>query len=227
MLPSLILLLLRRYQKRHPEEARLLCTRFYFVARVALLLLLTTGIALYAFSQERALRYVIKRNGNAVGNLVVKETKEANRTVYKMQSLVKSNFLFTLTVKAIEEAIYENGNLTYAFFYQKVNSSERVNTKIQATGAAYKVTDKQEITLLKRYPITYNMVCLYTMEPEHVRQVFMDKYRKFVPIETISPHHYKIVFPDGASNEYRYRDGVCVNIKLHGTWFSAVMELEN
>jgi hypothetical protein len=227
MLPSLLFLLLRRYQKRHPEKARLLCTRFYYVARVALLLLLTAGMALYAFSQERVLQYVVKRNGNAVGSLVVKENKTNNQTTYKLQSLVKSSFLFTLTVKALEEAVYENGILTYSHFYQKVNSSERANTKIQVTGAAYKVTEKQEATLLKRYPITYNMVCLYTMEPVHVRQVFMDKYQKFVPIETISPHHYKIVFPDGAFNEYYYQAGICVKVKLNSTWFSAVMELQN
>jgi hypothetical protein len=227
MLPSLLFLLLRRYQRKHPEKARLFCTRLHVAARVVLLVLLTAGIAVYAFSQERVLHYVVKRNGNSIGNLVLKETKADNRTTYKLQSAVKSSFLFTLTVKALEEAIYENGILTYSLFYQKVNSSERANTRIQATGAAYKVTEKQETTLLKRYPITYNMVCLYTMEPAHVRQVFMDKYQKFVPIETISPHHYKIVFPDGASNEYYYQAGICVKVKLNSTWFSAVMELHN
>jgi hypothetical protein len=227
MLPSLVFLLLRRYQKRHPEKARLLCVRFYFVARAALALLLTAGMALYAFSQERVLHYIVKRNGNAVGSLVVNENKEGDRTTYKLKSVVKSSFLFTLTVKAIEEAIYENGILTYSFFYQKVNSSERVNTKIQATGAAYKLTGKQETLLLKRYPITFNMVCLYTLEPVHERQVFMDKYQKFVPIETIGPHHYKIVFPDGAFNEYYYQAGICVKVKLNSTWFSAEMELKN
>jgi len=227
MIPSILFLLLRRYQKKHPEKARLLCTRFYFVARVALLLLLTAGIALYAFSQERVLHYVVKRNGDPTGNLVIKENKAGNRITYKLQSAVKSSFLFTISVNAIEEATYENGILTYSHFYQKVNSKERVNTKIEASGNAYMVTNRQEVKSLNHYPITYNMVCLYTVEPLHHTRVFVDKLQQFVLIESLGAHHYKITFPDGNYNEYYYQAGICTTLKLNNTWFRAEIELKN
>lgn len=195
--------------------------------RLLLLLLFTAGGATYAFSQERVLHYTIKRGGDAVGLMTVSEIKEGNRIALKLQSAVKTSLLFTINVKALEEAVYENGVLTYSRFYQKVNSSERANTHIRASGAAYKVTSKQETAVLKQYPITYNMVCLYTMEPLHVRNIFMDKHRQFVPIEMTGPHRYKITFPDGGYNEYWYQNGICIRIKMNSTWFNIEMELKN
>jgi hypothetical protein len=226
MIPSLIILLLRRYQKRHPEKVRHLVVRLRFAARIALLLLAMTGIALYAFAQDRVLQYTVKRSGTMVGNLVVKEKKTDDRITYHLQSAVKSSFLVTVAVHATEEAVYEKGILTYSRFYQKVNNNERVNTYIHATGSDYTVISKTEKKLLKKYPITYNMVCLYTMEPLHVTTVFSDKFRKFLPIETVGPHHYRIRFPEGGDNEYYYQSGLCVKVKLNGTWFSAEMELK-
>jgi hypothetical protein len=227
MLPTLLFLLLRRYQQKHPEQARLLCAKFSIVLRMALLLLLTAGIAFYAFSQEKVLQYVVKRNGTPVGTMVIKENKSGNRITYKLQSAVKSSFLFTITVKAIEEAIYENGILTYSHLYQKVNSNERVNTEIQANGNAYVIVDQQNVKPLNSYPITYNLVCVYTVEPLHYTRVFVDKFKCFVPIESLGPHHYKITFPDGNYNEYYYKAGICTNVKLNTTWFDAELELKN
>ena len=197
-----------------------------FVARMVLLLLLTTGVMCYAFAQERVFQYVVKRNGDRIGDMVVKENKEGNRVTYKMQSAVKTSFLFTITARALEEAVYENGILTYSHFYQKVNSNERVNTEIQASRNGYVVISKQDVSALKSYPITYNMVRLYTTEPLHQASVFADKFQRFVSIETIHPHQYKITFPDGNYNEYQYQAGVCTLVKLNSTWFNAEMELK-
>lgn len=226
MIPSILFLLLRRYQKHHPEKTGLIAAHLRFVARLALLLLLMTGAACYAFSQERVLQYTINRNGEPVGSLTLKEIRNGDKISLRLQSNVKTSFLLTVEVTAQEEALYENGVLVSSSFYQKVNNNERANTKMQATGAAYKVTNKQQTTLLKNYPITYNMICLYTVEPVHVRHVFMDKYQQFVPVEVLGAHHYKLTFPDGAYNEYYYKDGLCVKVKMNSNWFNAIMELK-
>lgn len=202
-------------------------TGLRFAVRVVLLLLLTAGMAFYAFSQERVLQYIIKRNGDAVGNLILRENKSPNRVTYNLQSAVKTSFLFAITVKAIEEAIYENGILTYSHFYQKVNSNERVNTEIQTSGKGYVVISKQEVKPLKSYPITCNLVCLYTTEPLHTARVFADKFQQFIAIENLGAHHYRITLPDGNYNEYFYQAGTCIKVKLNSTWFSAEMELKH
>lgn len=226
MLLSLLFLMLRRYHQKYPEKAQLFFVRLRFVARVVFLILLMAGIAVYAFSQERVLQYIVKRNGDAVGNMIFKEIKDSNRVTYKLQSEVKTSFVFTITVKAIEEATYENGILTYSRFYQKVNSNERVNTEIQASGRGYLVISRQNVKPLNSYPITCNLICLYTMEPLHQTRIFSDKFQQFISIENVGLHHYRIKFPDGNYNEYFYQSGTCIKVKLNSTWFCAEMELK-
>lgn len=225
MIPSLIVLLLRRYQKRNPHKAALVAARLRIAARIALLLLLMTGAAFYAFSQERVLHYTIKRSGTPVGTLVLHESKTANQVTYKLQSSVKTSFLFTVTVKTQEEAIYSYGVLSYLRFYQTLNNNERVNTVIQATDNGYMEASQKMGKPIHKEPITYNQICLYTMEPVHQKKTYADKFKQFIPIETVGAHHYKVTFPDGGSNEYYYKDGICVKGKITSTWFDAELEL--
>jgi hypothetical protein len=100
-----------------------------------------------------------------------------------------------------------------------------VNTVIEATGNGYMEVSEKEGKFINKEPITYNQICLYTMEPLHQQKVFADKFKQFIPIERISAHHYKITFPDGGSNEYYFKDGMCVKGKLNTTWFTADLEL--
>ena len=198
-----------------------------FAARVAVLLILTTCIALNAYAQDQTLHYIISRSGNPVGSLVVKESKQGNRITYNLKSAVKASFLFSIAVKTSEESIYQNSVLTYSRVFQEVNNNERVNTQIQASNAGYTITDnKKEVKKIGKDPITYNLVCLYTVEPLHVKRIFADKFQKFIPVQTLGAHHYKISFPDGGNNEYFYRDGICVKVKLNTSWFSAEMNLK-
>jgi len=198
MISSLILPLV--YRKMHPEKMLIQTHNLSLTARVILMLFLT-ATAYTVFSQERSLQYIIKRSGRTVGNLIVKENKEGNRVTYRLQSAVKTSFVFSILVWAIEEAVYEDGVLTYSHFYQKINSSEHVNTEIQASSKTYVVSSGSDIKSLHTYPITYNLVCLYTLEPLHRAYVFADKFQRFLPIVSLRPHHYKIKFPDGNENE--------------------------
>lgn len=227
MIPSLLLIWLRHYRKQHPDKAKALFKQLGFAARVALLLAVTLLLVFYAVSQERILQYIVKRGDNRLGNLVVQENKQGHQITYKLQSLIETGFPFTVSVKAQEEAVYKNGVLTYSRFYQKVNDNERVNTEIHMDGKGYRIISKTTTKPLDKYPITYNMICLYTVEPLHHKHIFSDRFGEFLPVKTLGLHHYKITFPDGNYNEYYYKGGLCTRVKLNTTWFSAEMELKN
>ena len=77
---------------------------------------------------------------------------------------------------------------------------------------------------IQRPAIGYNMVCLYTIEPVQNRQVYCDKYQKFLPIQKIEEHHYRIRFPDDNTNDYYYQNGQCAKIKVDRSFYSVVME---
>lgn len=226
MIPSLIFLLLRRYFKQHPNAVRRLRRHLHFVARLILVLLLTAGLACYAFAQERILRYEVTRNGSSIGTLTLKEIRMDNQVLYKLQSDIKTSLLFTISAKGNEEALYDNGIMIRSFFYQKVNNNERANTRMQAAGNAYTVVRNSNAKRLHHYPITYNLVCVYTIEPLKRTTVFSDKFQQYLPIQALGSHHYKITFPDGGYNEYSYQDGICTSIQVHGVWVNVEMSLK-
>jgi hypothetical protein len=87
------------------------------------------------------------------------------------------------------------------------------------------ISNKGKEERLYNVKIYYNLVCIYNHEPNTTSLIFSDKYQKFLPIQKIEDHHYKIRFPDGSANEYWFENGTCKRIEIDHTLYSAVMEL--
>jgi hypothetical protein len=225
MIPAMIMILMRRYQKNHPEAYLLMKTRIFHVARIALLLGVILCLAILGISQEKNLNYTIKRNGNKVGSMTINEIIAGNRISLKMQSDIRTSFIFTFTAKGIEEATFENGLMIYSSVYQKLNGNEKINQQISYVNDHYVLTNDSDVDSIDNTRIHYNLVCLYSHEPKKSSVVYSDKYQKFLFIEEVESHHYKIKFPDGSANDYFYDKGTCVKVKIDHTLYSAVMEL--
>lgn len=178
-----------------------------------------------ANAQHQNLAYTIKRDGQKIGSMNIMETKAGDKICYKLESEIKTKFIFSITAKGIEEAVYNKGVLVYSSIYQKLNGKEKLNTQIKLTGNNYVITDKEEKKQLHNVSIAYNMVCLYTNEPLHLVQIFSDKFQKFLAIQKIAEHHYKITFPDGNFNEYIYANGICEKIEVNHSFYNVLMEL--
>ena len=178
-----------------------------------------------ANAQHQNLAYTIKRDGQKIGSMNIMETKAGDKISYKLESEIKTKFIFSITAKGIEEAVYNKGVLVYSSIYQKLNGKEKLNTQIKLTGNNYVITDKEEKKQLHNVSIAYNMVCLYTNEPLHLVQIFSDKFQKFLAIQKIAEHHYKITFPDGNFNEYIYANGICKKIEVNHSFYNVLMEL--
>src|SRR5215216_5394884 len=176
-------------------------------------------------AQQQKLAYTIKRDGQKIGSMNIMETKAGDKVSYKLESEIKTKFIFSFTAKGIEEAVYNKGVLVYSSIYQKLNGKEKLNTQIKLTGNNYVITDKEEKKQLHNVSIAYNMVCLYRNEPLHLFQIFSDKFQKFLSIQKIAEHHYKITFPDGNFNEYIYANGICEKIEVNHSFYNVLMEL--
>lgn len=187
---------------------------------VAMLLILT------ARPQGRVLTYSIKKGGDEVGTMNVREVKAGTQVRLRMEMEVKTSFIFTLSAKGMEEAVFEKGLLLYSSFYQKVNGAERVNKQLRWAGGSYTVQRSESRGTLANAGIYYNMVCLYTFEPSGVSHVYTDKFERLVPIQKVEDHQYKIRFPDGNYNEYYYENGTCNKATIHHSFYSVVMELK-
>jgi hypothetical protein len=227
MIPTIIYLMMRRYKRQHPEKAEVLQSFINKCSKCLFLVMICLGLATGTFSQAKTLIYTIKRNGSEVGNVQFTQNTIGNRTTLKMESEVRTRFIFLFTAKAKEETIYDNGVMTWSSIYRKMNGSVKADKKIKATGSMYTIYNENKTENLNNYPIRYNMLSLYTNEPISFSTVFSDNFQQLLTIQTINPHHYKIKFPDGNSNEYFYTNGMCTKVKISHSLYSATVELKS
>ena len=178
--------------------------------------------------QEQNLLYSIHRKGEKVGDLSYRKVTEGSKTTFVIQSVVKVSLLLTFTVQAWEESVYQSNVLQFSSLVRKVNGRERTNKQIHNTGNnEVTITNKNNAKQVKNYVITYNTLRLYATEPLLFSHVFSDNYQQFLPIEKLAAQHYRVKFPEGGSNEYFYRDGLCRRVKVSSTLFDAEFVLQN
>ena len=190
-----------------------------------LVVLLGTMISINA--QEKKLEYNIKRNGDVVGNMHFIQGIAGNRTVLTMESEVNTRFIFSFKTNAKEEAIYDNGIMTWSSIVRKQNGNVKIDKKTKANGNAYTVYKGSKTETLNNYPIRYNMLSIYISEPVNISKVYSDYFQQQIDIQKLADHHYKIKFPDGNYNEYFYTNGVCSKIEVHNSLYSATVELKS
>ena len=189
------------------------------------LLVVLLGTMTSINAQQKKLEYNIKRNGDVVGNIHFIQGIVGNRTTLTMESEVNTRFIFNFKARAKEEVIYDNGIMTWSSIFRKLNGNVKVDKKTKANGSAYTVYKGSKKETLNNYPIRYNMLSVYIIEPLNITKVYSDNFQQLINIQKIADHHYKIKFPDGNYNEYFYTNGVCSKIEIHHSLYSATIEL--
>jgi hypothetical protein len=125
MIPVIIVMLLRHYQKIYPNQFPKLKVKLFYAIRAVLMIAVAFMLPLISNAQEKNLSYSIKRNGSKIGNMQVKEIRNGKAVSLKLQSDVKTSFIFTFSAKAIEEARYDSGILVFSSVYQRLNGTEK------------------------------------------------------------------------------------------------------
>ena len=225
MIPAIILILMRRYQKNNPQKFLILKTKLLYAMKIMLLVFIGFLFVLVTKAQEKKLTYSVKRNGNRIGNMYVKEIRNGSSISLTLHSDIKTSFIISFSAKGIEEAHYDSGILIYSSVYQTLNGNEKLNKQIRYVNDSYMLTSNGKVEKLNPTRIYYNLVCIYNHEPVATRLIFSDKYQKFLVIKKIEDHHYQIKFPDGGANDYWFENGVCKKIEVDHKLYSAVMEL--
>ena len=225
MIPAIILLLMRRYKKHYPQQCAALKAKLLQPGKIILLITIAICLVMICKAQEQRFSYTIKKGGSKIGEMCVKKISDGSKISLKLVSNVKASFLLSFTSNIIEEAIYDSGILIYSSIYQKLNGSEKINKQTTYVNNLYVINSKEGQEKLENIKIYYNLVCLYGHEPSNIQFLYSDKHQKFLPVQQLEQHHYKIAFPGGASNEYWYQDGICTKVKVEHTFYTAVMEL--
>jgi hypothetical protein len=195
--------------------------------QMQLMVMMMLKLAISTQAQQNKYEYSIKRNGDVVGTIHITQGITGNRTVLTMESEVNTRFIFNFKAKAKEEAIYDNGIMTWSSIYRKLNGNVKVDKKTKANGTTYTVYKGSKTETLNNYPIRYNMLSVYISEPVNITQVYSDNFQQQVNIQKLADHHYKIKFPDGNYNEYFYTKGICSKVEIHHSLYSATIELKS
>ena len=232
MIPVLIIWLIKHYRENNKGKmagvAPKIAKKYLpFVAAILLLFILLI-FSTNSYSQNKTFNYQIIRNGDKVGSLLFSETSTGDLDYLKMESDVKTRLIFTFTAHASEEAVYNNGILLRSSIYRRLNGTEKANKQHEATGnRQYLIRTGKTSEFTKTYPITYNMLSLYSKEPENISKVYSDNFQTFLAIEKAASHKYKITLPDGNYNYYYYKNGILNLVEVHHSFYSANIILTN
>ena len=232
MIPVLIIWLIKHYRENNKGKmagvAPKIAKKYLpFVAAILLLIILLI-FSTNSYSQNKKFNYQIIRNGDKVGSLLFSETSTDDLDYLKMESDVKTRLIFTFTAHASEEAVYNNGILLRSSIYRRLNGTEKANKQHEATGnRQYLIRTGKTSEFTKTYPITYNMLSLYSKEPENISKVYSDNFQTFLAIEKAASHKYKITLPDGNYNYYYYKNGILNLVEVHHSFYSANIILTN
>jgi hypothetical protein len=190
--------------------------------------MLMSGLSLsFDMPNDVSLEYIITRKGEDIGKLHFSKKVFGNRVYLKMKSDVQFRILARITAHAKEEAEFQNNILLSSSVYREINGFEKSNKQTRILGSDYTLHDDGEKKLLKSYPIQYNMLCIYLNEPLQQRRIYSDNYQRFLPIQYIEPHHYRIELPNGDVNDYYYKNGVCILVDVKSTLYHSSIRLKS
>lgn len=232
MIPALIFWLIKNYRKERSFKRlfRIILLKIkpalFKIASLILFILLVV-FATSAIAQTKSLNYMIMRGTDIVGGIHYTETNNSGMKQMEMESEVKGRILFIrYSGSAKEEAIYQNGVLSRSSIYRKLNGKEKANKQHLALNNRYLIRSGESSETIGIYPITYNMLSLYSSEPVNIDKVYSDNFQRFVDIIKLDSHKYKINLPDGNTNYYYYQNGELMLVEVHSTWYTVTIVLK-
>lgn len=227
MITLFIILYIKKHKGSFIKNLRLLAYNKSFMAKMLVLLTASILVGKIAFSQTKNYQYAVKKAGSSIGEIMLTNTISGEANTVSLVSNIKFRFLFLFTATAKEEVVFINGVMTSSSLYREQNGDKKTCLKTRKTPASYAIAINESKEIELNIPvINYQTLCLYVSEPILHQQVYIDKYKRLVAIQKISPHQYKIVFPDDNYNEYFYQDGVCRVVKVHQALFNVQIELQ-
>jgi hypothetical protein len=136
-------------------------------------------------AKEKRLEYAIKRNGDVIGNIHFVHGIAGNRTVLTMESEVNTPLAFNFIAKTKEETIFDKGIMTWSSIFSKLNGNVKINKKTKSNGNTYTVYEENKTEMLDNYPIRYNMLSVYIIEPLNITKVYSDNFQQQIDIQKV------------------------------------------
>lgn len=172
-------------------------------------------------AQYLQFNYKVIRNGDTIGWLRIEKTTAGNKSDLFLVSEIKTKVVFPIAIFVKESSTFEKGKLIYSSQIRKTNGSTNLDKQTRLVGNEYEVSENGEKEKLSFITINTNLLCLYFQEPKDSKTVYCENQQCFVKVARTSDGGYKVKFPNGNTNCYYYKEGVCAKIKIMHTFYSA------
>jgi hypothetical protein len=169
---------------------------------------------------ERNLEFNIVHRGDVKGTVQLSDYWEGNIRHIKAESLIQTKFLFQITVKTIEEAMYKEGMLIFSRFYQKINDDEKSDHGMIWKNGSYQLSGKINSGKLPSLPVENTVLSLYYKEPINIHEIYSDNFQQYLPIHKTTVGKYRVDLPNGNSDYYLYQEGRLVRVEVEQPFYS-------
>ena len=171
------------------------------------------------------LEYSIFRKGEKIGKLLFTRRSIGTEEHLQMRSEVKFSFLGEITAHAREDATFQNQILLRSSVFREINGRTKSDKKTERIGNQYRLLDDDDSKTLSSGGIQYNMLCVYFSEPVNRSSIYSDNYQRFLKVEKLAVHHYRIEMPNGDVNEYHYKNGICQRVEVNSFLYHSTIQL--
>ena len=193
---------------------------------LSFILVLILLMPMLSNAQYLQLNYKIIRNGEEIGWLRLEKTTRGNKSDLLLVSEIKTKVVFPITIFAKESSTFERGKLLYSSQVRKTNGTLNLDKQTRLVVNEYEVLENDEKQKLSFSSIGENLLCMYFDEPINSKSVYCDNQKCFVKVNKTSDGGYKVTFPNGNTNCYYYKEGLCVKVKITHTFYSVEIILD-
>jgi|SRR5690242_5876864 hypothetical protein len=187
---------------------------------VWLILMLLIGFHYYSAAQEKTSHYDVIRNGNVIGYLNVTQKVKDSFIYLRLQSEVKASLLFySYDCKTIEDAVFVNGAMVYSWYYKKENGKE-VSIHTKKSNGYFKVVNNGDKGFQSYSSLDNNMLQLYGNSPGTDIKVYSNHFQQLLDLKKVAENTYRLTLPDGNSNYYHYKNGICTQVDVERALFT-------
>jgi hypothetical protein len=191
-----------------------------------LLIRLLLFLPIVSIAQNVKLNYKITQGRNDIGWLRIEKNSTENKADLLLVSEIKTKFILPFTMFTRESSTFENGKLIYSSQFRKTNGSTKLDKQTKLVADKYEVLENGEKVKLAFPTINTNLLSLYFQEPITLNSVYCDKQQCFVKVTKTEDGGYKMKFPNGNSNCFYYKEGICTKIKIGHSFYTAEIILK-
>lgn len=203
-----------------------LIVKFLFKLQQLLITLCFLLLSFNGISQEVRLNYTLYNDRTNVGYIEFSRTDSADLDVYNMKMQVQVDLkLYTIRILDHKQAIYSDGILEYARMDRRLQNRE-LKRKITKRSGGKLYSDGEKPIDPETDEIRFSTLLMFTQEPDGINMVYSEGQLRSCPLEKVGNHHYRIVHPEGHSNDYFYNNGVCYQIVTNSRWAQVTALLE-